>query len=78
VQRLLRLKLGEEVAEYLVDGGLDELLDVVAVVEGLAWIGHQLTLAQLVERARRDERGGFLAGRVMYGHHPEFDGGPDA
>jgi len=71
--RLLRLKLAEEVGEYLVDGGADELTDVLAVIAALA-IQHGTTLTALAEIAEDDPRGGFLAGQVMYGHHPEFDG----
>lgn len=69
VLRFLRLKLAEEVAEYLIDGGADELSDVYAVVMGLANL-HDVDIADLVEA---DPRGGFLAGVMMYGKHPEFD-----
>jgi predicted house-cleaning noncanonical NTP pyrophosphatase (MazG superfamily) len=77
--RLLRLKLAEEVGEYLVDGGFGELRDVLAVVEALA-AEHGSTLATLVQALRADPRGGFAEGVMMYGHHPEFDDqeAPDA
>jgi predicted house-cleaning noncanonical NTP pyrophosphatase (MazG superfamily) len=71
--RWLRRKLIEEAAEYLESAELDELVDVLAVVAGLATT-HGLELSQLAERMRADERGGFLNGQMMYGHHPEFDG----
>jgi predicted house-cleaning noncanonical NTP pyrophosphatase (MazG superfamily) len=66
-EKWLKLKLAEEVGEFLVDGGSDELLDVYAVLEGLAfWWGINLT-------TEHDERGGFLNGVMMYGKHAEFD-----
>lgn len=74
VSRLLRLKLAEEVGEYLTDGGVGELRDVLAVVEGLALEAHGLTLIDLVACLRRDPRGGFTKAVMMFGHHPEFDG----
>jgi predicted house-cleaning noncanonical NTP pyrophosphatase (MazG superfamily) len=74
--RLLRLKLAEETGEYLVDGGLGELRDVLAVIEGLAH-QHGTTLDGLIDLLRQDSRGGFLKGVMMYGHHPEFDGSND-
>ena len=70
--RLLRLKLTEEVGEFLVDGGIDELSDVLAVVEGLA-ATYGLSLDELTAKFRDDPRGGFLTAVVMYGRHPEFD-----
>lgn len=70
--RWLRLKLAEEVGEYLVDRGADELADVVAVVAALAE-QHHLTLEQLLELAASDERGGFHDGVMMFGRHAEFD-----
>lgn len=74
LSRALRLKLAEEVAEFLVDGGLDELADVLAVVEGIARTEFRVQLEQLHDHARADRRGGFLTGQMMYGRHPEFDG----
>jgi len=70
--RLLRLKLAEEVGEYLIDGGLDELADVLAVVEALA-VGHGSTLRDLEAKMQDDPRGGFRSAVVMYGRHPEYD-----
>lgn len=67
----LKLKLSEEVAEYLLaDGeGIDELVDIHAVVESLAWhLGVDLD-----ERLAEDERGTFRRPMMMYGRHPEFD-----
>jgi predicted house-cleaning noncanonical NTP pyrophosphatase (MazG superfamily) len=71
--RWLRLKLGEELAEYLVDGGLDELADVLAVVAALA-TEHGSNFAALIARMQADPRGGFFDGVMMLGRHPEFDG----
>lgn len=73
----LRKKLMEEVAEYLVEPGLDELADVFAVLEGLA-VAHGTSIVQLQARAAADARGGFFQGVMMYGHHPEFDGKEEA
>lgn len=70
--RLLRLKLAEEVGEFLIDGGIDELSDVLAVVEALA-VGYGLSLDDLAAKVRDDPRGGFLEAVVMYGRHPEYD-----
>lgn len=42
----LRRKLGEEITEYLEELGMDELLDAVAVVEGLANY-HGVTMRDL-------------------------------
>ncbi len=75
--RWLRLKLAEEVGEFLVDGGYDELRDVLAVVEGLA-VAVGSSLNELVAALRDDPRGGFVYGVMMYGHHREFDGRPEA
>jgi predicted house-cleaning noncanonical NTP pyrophosphatase (MazG superfamily) len=71
--RLLRLKLGEEATEFMVDGGWGELRDVLAVVEALAVaLGGSLDL--LIQALHDDPRGGFLRAVVMYGRHEEFDG----
>lgn len=72
VTRLLRLKLAEEVGEYLVDGGRSELRDVLAVIEALC-DRHDATLEGEITLMRADPRGGFLTGQVMYGRHKEFD-----
>jgi predicted house-cleaning noncanonical NTP pyrophosphatase (MazG superfamily) len=69
----LRKKLLEEVGEYLVEPGLDELADVLAVVEALT-VEHDSAFDELCERMWADPRGGFLTGRMMRGYHPEFDG----
>lgn len=69
----LRRKLIEECAEYVESRAVAELADVLAVVEGLAVV-HGMTLNDLATLASQDERGGFLHGRMMRGHHPEFDG----
>jgi predicted house-cleaning noncanonical NTP pyrophosphatase (MazG superfamily) len=72
-QRQLNLKLGEEVTEYLTDGGVDELRDVLAVVQSLCVNVHGITLSDLIDRMEQDPRGGFLHGVVMYGRHKECD-----
>jgi predicted house-cleaning noncanonical NTP pyrophosphatase (MazG superfamily) len=70
-ERFLKLKLAEEVGEYLVDGGAEELADVYAVVRALFALQHIYELDALVSA---DPRGGFLDGVMMYGRHDEFDG----
>ena len=70
----LKAKLMEEVTEFLLaDGdGLDELTDVIAVVDALAY--HKgSSLYKLMVNALDDPRGGFKKGLMMYGRHPEFD-----
>lgn len=64
---LLKIKLGEEVAEYLVSGRLSELGDIFETVRCLGNVGHDHTLSQLeqVALAKHDERGGFDRGTVM-------------
>jgi predicted house-cleaning noncanonical NTP pyrophosphatase (MazG superfamily) len=68
----LKKKLGEEVAEYLVDGGASELLDVLAVLDGLA-LQHGTTLSAMIDELRAEPRGSMTGGVMMYGLHPEFD-----
>lgn len=75
--RLLLLKLTEEIGEYLVDGGVEELADVLAVIEALAVHAHGVTFDALLVRARANHRGGFQRGVLMFGRHPEFDSIPD-
>jgi predicted house-cleaning noncanonical NTP pyrophosphatase (MazG superfamily) len=72
--RWLRLKLAEEVGEYLVDGGPREIRDVFVVVLELA-LEHGMDLDRLMAAVRSDERGLFRDGVMMYGRHPEFDVG---
>lgn len=74
--RLLRKKLGEEVTEYLVDGGLGELRDVLSVVAALAKV-HGSDLEELTALSKADPRGPIESGVMMYGHHEEFDGHAD-
>lgn len=57
------------------DPGEDELADVLAVVEGLAH-AHGKDLTTLHHLVSADPRGGFFTGRMMRGHHPDFDGEP--
>jgi predicted house-cleaning noncanonical NTP pyrophosphatase (MazG superfamily) len=68
----LRKKLGEETTEFLVDGGISELSQVLSVVDALA---TQLgtTLDELIQMFLQDPRGGFSKGIMMYGRHPEYD-----
>jgi predicted house-cleaning noncanonical NTP pyrophosphatase (MazG superfamily) len=74
----LRKKLVEEVAEYIVEETPSELADVLAVVYAIAELRHGLRVDELHQMFRDDPRGGFLTGRMMRGHHPEFDGEPES
>lgn len=71
--KFLKKKLGEEVAEYLVEPGADELADIIAVVFGLG-VFHNVGHGDLLRMANDDPRGGFFDGIMMFGHHAEFDG----
>ena len=66
--RLLKAKLMEEVAEYLIEGGKEELADILEVVECLAHLDCGISPDQLrrIQLAKRKERGSFMQGHVMY------------
>lgn len=68
----LKLKLAEEVAEFLLNGGSDELSDVYAVLMGLG----KVLGVDLAAIAAADERGGFEECVMMFGLHDEFDRRP--
>lgn len=70
IDRRLRAKLAEEVAEFLIDGGADELADVLSVVYAISE-RHNWRVESI---AAHDVRGGFRNAVMMYGRHPEFDG----
>jgi predicted house-cleaning noncanonical NTP pyrophosphatase (MazG superfamily) len=69
ISRFLRLKLAEEVGEFLVDGGADELADVLAVV----WSISDREGWNLYKILDDDPRGLFSDPQMMVGHHEEFD-----
>lgn len=68
----LRRKLSEEITEYLLEPGVDELSDALAVIEALADL-HGYSIEALVKMMHSDKRGGFLTAQMMYGRHEEFD-----
>lgn len=70
--KLLRAKLIEEAAEYVVDGTLDELGDVYDVLAALCAVVHGITVDEMVWRAQAkyNERGGFEQGVGMFGVAP--------
>lgn len=76
---LLKIKLGEEVAEYLVSGRLSELVDVFEAVRCLAVVDGELgpdpgqaeAALQRLAFEKRLERGGFEGGTVMVTVEPE-------
>lgn len=70
IEPWLKKKLGEEVTEFLVDGGDDELRDVFDVVVALL----ELKGYNIHDLPNSDPRGGFALGVMMYGYHKEFDG----
>jgi len=65
--KLLRGKLIEEAAEYLVDPSLEELADVLEVIEALCTIDLGCSRQQLEETMleKRRQRGGFVKGVVL-------------
>lgn len=78
-QKLLKAKLLEEVGEYLIDGGIEELADILEVVEALAvvWEGSDFEELRSIQLDKRRERGGFQLGHVMFAYPPESAGEPD-
>ena len=68
--KALRQKLIEEVGEYLLGGSTNELVDVYAVIIGLA---YQHGINNIDRMYHDDPRGGFFDGVMMYGRHKEFD-----
>lgn len=67
---LLRRKLIEEAAEYLLDPSVSELADVLEVVWALSYVCHDGASAVEVEAMRKArERGSFIDGVVMVAHH---------
>lgn len=70
--RLLRLKLAEEVGEFLVDGSVAELQDVQAVIDALVR-AQGMTADEFRARVDADPRGGFFDGIIMLGRHGEYD-----
>lgn len=71
--RLLKAKLLEEVGEYLVGGGAEELADIQEVIDALAKVAEGCTANSLREIKIRKlrQRGGFMQGRVMYAEPPQ-------
>ena len=70
--RMLKLKLLEEVFEYLESDQVEELADVVEVVLELART-HGLSQEELekIRLEKRDKRGGFSKGLVVsFSHAP--------
>lgn len=65
--KLLRVKLLEEVGEYLVNPSIEELVDVLEVVMCLAHADLGILYGRLLVEAedKRAERGSFTAGTVM-------------
>jgi predicted house-cleaning noncanonical NTP pyrophosphatase (MazG superfamily) len=66
-RKLLRVKLMEEVGEYLVDPSVEELADIYQVLVDLAVtdLGSDIGEVRSLSRAKAEERGGFAYGVVM-------------
>lgn len=66
--RLLKQKLAEEVAEYLVEPSLGELADILEAVECLAALDQGAGFKRLraEQMRKRRQRGGFGRGTAMY------------
>jgi predicted house-cleaning noncanonical NTP pyrophosphatase (MazG superfamily) len=69
IDHFLRLKLAEEVAEFLLDGGSKELGDVQSVI----WAIEEREGWELEEQELTHPRFGFQDHVMMYGRHKEFD-----
>ena len=65
---LLKQKLLEEAAEYIIDPSLDELADLYEVIRALAATAHAATILDVAFAAgeKFHERGGFEGGLAMY------------
>jgi predicted house-cleaning noncanonical NTP pyrophosphatase (MazG superfamily) len=72
---MLKKKLLEEAAEYLVDGEVGELADLLEVIECLAKLDHGYDYAALrkLQMDKRRQRGGMLRGHVLYAYPPDSD-----
>jgi predicted house-cleaning noncanonical NTP pyrophosphatase (MazG superfamily) len=70
---LLHRKLGEEVTEYLLDPGDDELADVLAVVQALASLDGLPQRIWMRARNKAADRGGFMHGLKMVARYPNGD-----
>lgn len=59
-RKMLDLKLEEEVSEYLENGEIEELCDIIEVIFAISE-SKQITVKQLFEiyRKKHNERGGF-------------------
>lgn len=66
--RLLKAKLLEEVGEYIIGGGIEELADIQEVIDALARVaeGHGPDELRAVKVRKLRQRGGFFGGTVMY------------
>jgi predicted house-cleaning noncanonical NTP pyrophosphatase (MazG superfamily) len=75
---LLRRKLVEQAAAYLLDASEDALAELLAVVWALARVDLQVApkAIEALMVAKLSERGGYEAGQVMVAHHPADDRGP--
>lgn len=56
----LDAKLAEELAEYLADGSMEELADLLEVMMAVATArGHDFTEVEALRHKKAEERGGF-------------------
>jgi predicted house-cleaning noncanonical NTP pyrophosphatase (MazG superfamily) len=71
--KMLQAKLLEEAGEYLIDGGIEELADLLEVIESLAVVveGSDFKELREVQLSKRRERGGFRRGHVMFAYPAE-------
>jgi len=69
---MLKKKLLEEAAEYLVDGEIGELADLLEVIECLAKLDHGYDFKGLrkLQLDKRRQLGAFLRGHVLYAYPP--------
>ncbi len=59
-------KLKEEVEEFLLDGDIEELADVLEVVDALKKLDEYVNVLD-VQKTRREERGGFDGRTILSG-----------
>ncbi|KAB1925840.1 nucleoside triphosphate pyrophosphohydrolase [Micromonospora noduli] len=72
-RRLLRLKLREEVEEFVASDDVEELADVLEVVRALVVdLGTEFDTLEQIRDHKAANRGGFSQRIVWYGNRPKL------